>query len=77
MENGSNLAWINTKLNDIHSKNPDVTTVLLLTKEEIKKGTGLVFLGHLIHSKEFRLDLNMANTYWFYHQTSLRRCLLV
>jgi len=64
-------SWLTTKL-----AQTDTTIAVVLTKAEIKQGA-LPFLGHLPTSKDFRQDLNLSNTYWFYHPETLKRCLLL
>lgn len=74
----SSTSWVASRLADLHAQNDDKTVAIVVSKEEIKQaGASVQFLGHLINSKEFRLDLNLTNTYWFYHQETLRRCLLL
>lgn len=76
MESAS-ASWIGSRVADIHSKRPETTVAVVLTKEEIKNGAGIEFLGHLPKSKDFRQDLNLTNAYWFYTSDTLRRCLLL
>ena len=69
----SSTSWVASRLADLHAQNDDKTVAIVVSKEEIKQaGASVQFLGHLINSKEFRLDLNLTNTYWFYHQETLR-----
>ena len=71
----SSQSWIASKIKELHASNPDLTVAIVLTKAEVK--TEPSFLGQLGASRDFRLDLNMAGAYWFYHGETLRRCLLV
>ena len=76
MVEGNTTNWVNQRVTDILAQQNAPTVAIVVTKEEVKSG-GLHVLGHLTRSKEFRQDLNLTNAYWFYHQDSLKRCLVV
>jgi hypothetical protein len=69
--------WVIKRLNEVH-KDADKTAAVIVTKKEIKEGSSNVqFLGHLAKSKEFRQDLNLSNSYWFYHPETMKRVLVI
>ncbi|TNV80025.1 hypothetical protein FGO68_gene3789 [Halteria grandinella] len=69
--------WLADKIRQVQSGSPDVTVAIIITKEQVKSASAESFLGHLYKSKDFRQDLNLSSSAWFYHPETLRRILVV
>lgn len=72
---GSN-AWLQTKIAECVANNPDKTVAIVAHQTEIKDGAleGILPAG-LAQCKDFRQDLNLHSSYWFYYNS--KRTLLV
>ena len=66
-------AWLKERLTHAH-KNTSKTVALVVDKSEVEN---LDILGHLAKSKEFKQDLAMQKSYWFYSPETMKRFLLV
>jgi hypothetical protein len=40
---------------------------IILTKAQVKSPSAESYLGHLAKSKDFRQDLTLSSSAWFYH----------
>ena len=69
------FSWMNKAIQQAHTHN-NKTVAILVDHSEVKEG-GLPFLGGLEKSKEFRQDLNINKTYWFYSSETQKRALLI
>ena len=72
--------WMQSKLAALHKT--DKTIGIVVHQDEVKSGEldGSIIPEGLSQSKEFRQDLNMGNSYWFYHKygnESMKRILLL
>ena len=77
MISGKNMKSFSTWMaNRLKAVPANKTRAVIVDQSEIKDNS-LDFLSHLSPSKEFRQDLNMNGTYWFYDAQEHRRCLLV
>lgn len=74
----STASWVGKRLSEIHASGEEKTVAVVVTKKEIKESSpNVAFLGNLPKSKEFRQDLNLSNSYWYYHAETLKRILLI
>lgn len=75
-------SWIKERVSQIQKANPNAVVGIVVDKSEIQeaannKSADLHFISNLAQSKEFRQDLNMSQSYWFYNQETMRRTLLL
>lgn len=56
--------WMKERL--LHLQNNTNKTVGIVVNHNEIKENKIDFLAHLTQSKEFRQDLNMNKSYWFY-----------
>ncbi len=66
-------SWLKERLSHVH-KSSKSTVAIVVDKTEIES---LEFLGHLAKSSEFKQDLAMSKSYWFYSPDTLKRFLLI
>ena len=66
--------WLNMKLLNLQSGTSNNTVGVLVDKSDLD---GLTFLGHLQQSQDFRKDLSLSKSYWYYHPETAKRFLLV
>lgn len=80
---GFGAAWLKSAIAKAHKKNPEKTLAILVHQSEIKDGSldKTVLPEGLTASDDFRKDLNMSNSYWFYHKVGrsegMKRILLL
>ena len=63
-------AWIKQRLLQVHKSHPERVVGIVVDKSEVQEaannGGDFDFIKTLAQSKDFRQDLNMATSYWFY-----------
>lgn len=73
-------SWINQRLTQIQKANDKTVVGIVVDKSEVQEaanGGDLTVIKHLAQSKDFRQDLNMSQSYWFYSPETQKRTLLL
>ena len=55
--------WIKERLSQVHQASQATVVGIVVDKSEVQDAD---FIKHLAGSKDFRQDLNMSQSYWFY-----------
>ena len=63
-------AWIKKRALQIQKGNPEKVVGIVVDKSDVQEASNnkgdFDFINGLAQSKDFRQDLNMSNSYWFY-----------
>ena len=74
-------AWIKQRVLQVHKSHPERVVGIVVDKSEVQEaasnGGDFEFIKNLAQSKDFRQDLNLAQSYWFYMPETQRRTLLL
>ena len=70
------MSWLLNKITECHGSCGSSTTVLVITLEEFKSLSSEI-VGPCATSEDFAADLKLFKSYWFYHHTTHKRCLLL
>lgn len=74
-------AWIKQRVLQVQKSHPERVVGIVVDKSEVQEaannGGDFEFIKNLAQSKDFRQDLNLAQSYWFYMPETQRRTLLL
>jgi hypothetical protein len=74
-------AWIKQRVLQVQKNHPERVVGIVVDKSEVQEaatnGGDFEFIKNLAQSKDFRQDLNLAQSYWFYMPETQRRTLLL
>ena len=70
------MSWLTTKVTECHGSSPSSTTVLVVTQGDYDSISADV-IGPCAGSDDFKADLKLHKSCWFYHASTQKRCLLL